>query len=192
MMDTLDHFTTALADLYAKMDRHYAEASAAYGFVCRGCEENCCRTRFYHHTGIERHYLRLGYVGLPTGRRSTIRERALAVCRRSAGAGPDNSLLSPMCPLNFEGGCALYAHRPMICRLHGVPHQLQPPGRKAVHGPGCEAFYRRTGASREAIALDRTPLYAALAELERGFRAAAGTGRPMKMTLAQMILTFGD
>jgi hypothetical protein len=191
-VDALGRFLTALADLYAEMDRHYAAAADAYGFVCRGCVENCCRTRFFHHTRLEYHYLRRGYADLPAGRRRMIQDRALVECRRTAGAGPEDPPVSPMCPLNLEGACALYAHRPMICRLHGVPHRLQSPGRTVVHGPGCEAFYRRTGAPREAVALDRTPLYAALAKLERGFQAAAGTGRPMKMSLAEMILTFEE
>ncbi|MCJ7830836.1 MAG: hypothetical protein MUP74_05555 [Desulfobacterales bacterium] len=191
-VDVLDRFLTALATLYAEMDRHYAAAAEAYGFVCRGCEDSCCRTRFFHHTLLEYHYLRRGYARLPADRRCTIRDRALADCRRTTGAGPADSPVSPMCPLNFEGGCALYAHRPMICRLHGVPHRLQPPGQRVVHGPGCEAFYRRTGAPREAVALDRTPLYVPLAKMERGFRAAVGTGRPMTMSLADMILTLED
>ena len=43
------------------MDADYASVSRAYGFTCRGCDENCCRTKFYHHTFLEYLYIKAGF-----------------------------------------------------------------------------------------------------------------------------------
>ena len=52
---------TAVADLFAGMDAAYDAVAQHHGFHCDGCEENCCRTRFYHHTLTEAAYLFEGY-----------------------------------------------------------------------------------------------------------------------------------
>ncbi len=51
------------------------------------------------------------------------------------------------CPLNEEGGCVLYAHRPITCRLYGVPQKIlnrvvscprsELPQRRALYHRGC-------------------------------------------------------
>jgi hypothetical protein len=95
-----------------------------------------------------------------------------------------------MCPLNQAGRCTLYAHRPMICRLHGIPHELHPPGRPPQQGPGCEEFLRCCGRTA-GRALDRTPLYAELARLESEFRRKMALSYRVKMTVAEMLLEDG-
>jgi Fe-S-cluster containining protein len=184
-------FLERLRRLYADMDAAYAQAAAGYGFVCEGCEESCCRTRFYHHTLLEYLCLHDGYRALTVGRREQIRERAAAVAAQQArdpAAGADTT---PLCPLNDAGRCGLYAHRPMICRLHGVPHELRPPGRAPTRGPGCAEFHRRCGRG-VYHAFDRTPVYTAMARLESEFQQALGQRRRLRMTIAEMLLNDGE
>ena len=95
----------------------------------------------------------------------------------------------PMCPLNFDGRCILYAYRPMICRLHGIPHEFTRPDQRTLYGPGCEAFTKKY-AQKGHIKFDRTPFYLAMAELEKDFKLKAGLTRKLKMTIAQMIISL--
>lgn len=95
-----------------------------------------------------------------------------------------------MCPLNAEDRCQVYAHRPMICRLHGIPHELRFPGRPPQQNPGCEEFHRRCGRSGDHP-FDRTPLYTELARLESECRQALMLRRKIRMTIAEMLLDDG-
>ena len=85
------------------------------------------------------------------------------------------------------GCCVLYTHRPMICRLHGIPHELSRPGAAAQRSPGCGEFDRRCGGMAYRR-FDRTPFYAELARLEAEFRQALGVRRRFKHTIAEMLL----
>jgi Fe-S-cluster containining protein len=172
------------------IDAAYERAAAAYGFVCSGCENSCCRTRFHHHTLLEFLYLREGFSELPADRQERIRANAAAVVAQHAQAAVSGAEVRPMCPLNAEGRCVLYAHRPMICRLHGIPHELRPPGRPAQQSPGCEEFHRRCGRPARHL-LDRTPLYTERARLEAECRESLGLRRKIRMTIAEVLLDDG-
>ena len=76
----------------------------------------------------------------------------------------------------------------MICRLHGIPHELSRPGQPAQAGPGCGEFLRRCG-HQPHRPLDRTPLYTGLARLESELRQALGVRRRFKHTIAEMLLS---
>jgi Fe-S-cluster containining protein len=179
-----------LRRVLADMDAAYERAAAAYGFVCSGCENSCCRTRFHHHTLLEFLYLRDGFSELPADRQGRIRANAAAVVAQHEQAAVAGAEARPMCPLNTEGRCVLYAHRPMICRLHGIPHELRPPGSPARQSPGCEEFHRRCGRPARHL-LDRTPLYTELARLEAECRESLGHRRKLRMTIAEMLLNDG-
>jgi Fe-S-cluster containining protein len=181
-------FIERLGRVYADMDAAYALSAAAFGFTCTGCEDSCCRTRFHHHTLVEYHGLRDGLERLPAPRRAQILARAEAAQAEFAAAEAAGAPVRAMCPLNEEGRCGLYAARPMICRLHGIPHALSLPGQPAQPGPGCRDFVRRCGHLPHRP-LDRTPLYAALARLESEFQQALGLRRRFKHTIAEMLLS---
>ena len=168
------HFLNRLHVLYADMDCAYEQVAAVYGFACHGCADNCCRSHFHHHTLLER-------LDLEDGLRQMTNLDHRAVIRRAAAGGVDAE-----CPLWQDERCRLYAHRPMICRLHGLPHRLDRPDRVAQVGPGCEEFHRRCGPARER--LDRTPLYRALAALEGELRRKTGFRERIHMTVAEMII----
>ena len=76
----------------------------------------------------------------------------------------------------------------MICRLHGIPHQLQKPGQGIMYSPGCEAFTKQCEA-KEYIKFDRTPFYVEMAKHERELREAVGFAQKFKMTVAEMLIS---
>jgi Fe-S-cluster containining protein len=175
-----------LALLFESMDRAYRLCADRYGFVCNGCDNNCCRSRFFHHTLLEYSYIRQGLDQLPADLRRRVDQRArdaLSLTDRAADGGRPRRT---MCPLNEGGRCVLYAHRPMICRLHGIPHILRRPDGRHQTGPGCDDFVRRCGNSPNDR-LDRTPLYARMALLEQRARRQMGFNEKIKMSIAQII-----
>ena len=129
------------AQLFAEMDRAYDDVAQRLGFICRGCEDNCCRSLFFHHTLVEFFWLHSGLASLSQEQQDRVRSRAAEVAAYEAGPPPAGDDRRPMCPLNIQGRCSVHAYRPMICRLHGIPHELHGPGGRIQTGPGCEAFY---------------------------------------------------
>jgi hypothetical protein len=95
------------------------------------------------------------------------------------------------CPLNFDGRCRLYTVRPMICRLHGLPHILRHPARGLIQGPGCHVFEQDCQRLRPHF-LERTGHYRNLAALEQTARQSTGFSAPIGLTVAEMILTFPE
>lgn len=183
-------FLKQLAELYRDMDRQYDVAATAYGFECRGCRDNCCRTRFYHHTHIEFFQLLAAFCRLP------LEDRQAAVVRarqydRGTEPEPAGGHAAIMCPLNVDEKCRLYDSRPMICRLHGLPHELRRPGADPVVSPGCGAFHERAGHG-DYLPFDRTPLYVGMAQLERACKQSLQLTGKCRLTVAQMILAAAN
>ena len=184
----LTPFMEQLEIIYKKMDEKYDERAAHYGFFCGGCKDNCCFTRFYHHTFVEYLYMIEGFATLGHANRAEIREKALLVCRQTAELEKSGLPVRLLCPLNYQGLCALYSYRPMICRLHGIPHELIIPGRKKALSPGCGEFLSRCG-EKEYVTFDRTPFYAGMAGLEKEFKSAFGISERIKLTVAGMLVS---
>lgn len=181
-------FFEQLQILYGKMDTAYQNVADHYGFTCRGCEDNCCLTHFFHHTYSEYLYLIAGYKMLDSMLRTKIAERASDVAyRQSQASAPPKC----MCPLNFQDKCILYDYRPMICRLHGIPHELWHPGQKQrlSQGEGCDVF-RQCRAGKSYAPLDRTPFYVDMAKLEKEFKQTFGFANKIKKTVAEMITSI--
>jgi len=185
--ETLSLFFDRLRQIFADMDQKYGQAAAHYEFHCNGCEDNCCLTRFHHHTYLEYLFIRQGFDKLAPPRRQAIRARAEAIGRQTTRLKKRGAVPRLMCPLNEAGLCRLYAYRPMICRLHGLPHELQKPGQPVIYGPGCETFDERCS-GRTYYKFDRTPFYFEMAELEREFKQAVGLAGRIKVTIAEMIV----
>jgi len=175
-----------LKQIYAAMDRAYNRVAGRYGFACDGCRDSCCRSRFYHHTIIEYDYLIQGLKTLNLEKRKEVTTRALHVVDETTGADQSGTAVRIMCPLNFDELCILYSYRPMICRLHGIPHELQKPGQMPVYGPGCDTFDRHCG-HKDDLKFDRTPFYHQVAILEHEVKQAMGFDGKIRMTVAEMI-----
>jgi hypothetical protein len=175
--------------LYSQIDEAYQAAAARCGFICIGCDENCCLTRFHHHTLLEFFHLREGFRQLPMPEQRSAKRRAAAVIEAYETASQNEAPPRTMCPLNVEQRCRLYGYRPMICRMHGIPHVLHATGRPPIYGHGCAAFTESCPNPTAAV-FDRTPFYRSMAALEKEMRSAAGFAGKMKMTVAEMILCF--
>ncbi len=178
-----------LETLFNDMDRAYAAAARQYGFQCHGCADNCCLTRFYHHTLLEYLFLLEGLRNVEPAMRKVLCARALAADSQQSAAAP-----RVMCPLNRQSRCTLYAHRPMICRLHGIPYELHRPGAGATTYPGCDAFFdqcRQRGRTDYAP-FDRTPFYRRMADLENTVRSRAAYTGKIKLTIAQMMVAITE
>lgn len=187
-MFTTKPFLEKLTALFARMDEAYDKAATASGFECRGCADNCCHTRFYHHTLVEFLYLKEGLDRLPQADRLLADQRAAEADRLMKDLERSGQPVRVLCPLNDQERCILYPFRPMICRLHGIPHQLRRPDGQRQLGPGCGDFDRQC-VGREQVVLDRTPLYIALANLEKELRGQAKFEGRIRMTIAEMIVT---
>lgn len=178
-----EHFIP-LSSLFAAMDRTWSEVADQYGFQCTGCKDNCCLSLFYHHTHVEKAYLLYGFGQLPPEEKEDVLDRARAYCDITFSDGGAVSRKTP-CPLLQKGKCRLYTFRPMICRMHGLPHELHRPGHPPVQGPGCAAGAFET---RSYIPFDRTPFYREMAAVEMAFRARQGNTGKIRQTVAQILL----
>lgn len=187
MLEDQGPWLQRIQDLFGRMDAAYEKVASAYGFQCRGCEDNCCYSRFYHHTLLEYLYLRQGFLALDSARQKALLERAETVVREVARDQREGRSQKRLCPLNEEGLCVLYAWRPMVCRLHGLAHELCKPGQAPVRHRGCDLFDQQTR-THAYLSFDRTPFYMDMAHLERALRLAAGVADRMKHTIAEMLL----
>lgn len=182
---TADHSFTQLIHAYKTMDEAWDRAAGRYDFKCSGCTDNCCQSLFFHHTFIETHYLIAGFEQLDPHIQKDVKEKAAAYIEQTFTADEPVTSRKIMCPLNREGLCILYRHRPMICRLHGLPHELCRPGRAPVKGPGCDAGQFD---SKSYIPFDRTPFYQMMAKAEMQFRTRHSLTGKIKQTVSHMLL----
>lgn len=171
------------------MDLKYKEAADYYGFHCTGCEDNCCLTRFYHHTLLEYLYIYEGFKALSEHKQNEVKQKAAQVCRQTELADAKGLPVRLMCPLNCDGLCLLYAFRPMICRLFGVPHEMQQSGAETVYRPGCGTFSEQCLA-KDYFKFDRTPFFIEMAKLEMELKQTVGIAQKIKLTVADMVVTF--
>jgi Fe-S-cluster containining protein len=177
----------ALKTLYASMDKTWDKIATGYHFHCNGCEDNCCKSLFFHHTHIEKAYLIHGFNGLDQDTKEKILIRAKNYCSKTFPKGSEINALKIICPLNEDGLCLLYPFRPMICRLHGLPHELKKPGVEPVKGPGCDAGLFD---DKPYIKFDRTPFYQQMAQIEMKFRRDSNKAYKTKQTIAQMLISL--
>ena len=185
----IDNFVNDLKKLYKLMDDTYDEVANQYGFNCTGCKDNCCMTRFYHHTHIEREYLIKGFKSLEKEKQDEIIDKSLNVCKEIEKSELKGEQIRVMCPLNYDDLCILYDFRPMICRLHGIAHEIRRGPLPVNYSPGCEIFTELCEKKNiDYIPFDRTPLYMKMALLEKSFKEAINEKDKIKMTVAEMIL----
>jgi len=180
-------FFIRLQKIYSNMDEQYRQTAEHYRFNCRGCDDNCCMTLFFHHTYLEFFYLMEGVDALLPDIRKSLFERAIDANRKTTEMEQKGEPFRLMCPLNEGGKCLLYDRRPMICRMHGIPHELKSPGGQVKVGPGCDAFSIQCG-SKKVIRYDRTPFYVAMSKLEKALKQKFNISRKFKKTITQMLV----
>ena len=184
----IDRAAGKMLALYGSMEKAYNRSAISYDFSCKGCQENCCEERFYHHTLSEFSCLLEGLQMLEEGKRAEIFVKAREVAELYRMHDLEGQTRRIMCPLNSDNLCNLYEYRSMICRLHGVPYRMHRPNGMETQGAGCHL--RDWDMSPEKSAdcmLDRTDFYRELAGIEIELRQKLGFSHRINMTIAEMI-----
>jgi hypothetical protein len=188
-----DELTRALAAIYEAMEEGYDQVAREIGLTCQGCPDNCCDSYFLHHTYSEWAYLWQGLRALEPEQRSRIEQKAVEYqkkCRQALTAGKRPQI---MCPLNIDGLCALYSHRMLVCRMHGIPATMTRPDGQSMRFPGCfrcqEIVETKYSQSDQAPCMDRTDLFRQMVGVESRLLGEKHHLAPrVKMTIADMIV----
>ena len=175
-----------LKTLYTEMDMAWNNIAKGYDFLCNGCEENCCYSLFYHHTYIEKAYLIHGFKMLDKEKKKNVLDVADNFIKNTFMPNFKINTKKTICPINENGRCLLYQYRPMICRLHGLPHELARPGSKPIINPGCNAGLFD---DKPYIQFSRTLFYQQMAQIEIQFRQDFNKTSKIKQTIAQMLIS---
>ena len=186
--------TKEISEIYQAMQEEYEKVADLIPLTCRGCPDNCCDSYFQHHTYSEWAYLWAGLRQLDDESLDRVTERAKEYVRKSAEVLAAGDRPQLMCPLiNEDGLCALYQHRMLVCRMHGVPATLTRPDGQSMRFPGCfrcqEIVNERFEQETDAQAMDRTLLFRRLAALESRLMGERRHLYPrVKKTIADMIV----
>lgn len=89
----------------------YFERDAAAIKCKKGCIF-CCENADYPLSLLEMKYLMQGFLKLDKSRHDRVRENIRNLMRRRTSIYP--------CPFLLDGECAVYAYRPLTCRIHGL------------------------------------------------------------------------
>jgi len=182
----MERYLQRLSEIYKAIAAVYNEARRYYNFTCEGCNDNCCVTKFYHHTFIEEFFLSEGLKGLAEDKKRDIVSRAEDVVGIHTSSAED---IRSLCPLNEAGLCILYEHRPMICRIHGVPYELFR-NFKMEYGDGCYRFITEKNNITKDFRINRTNFYLEIAMLEKEVREKLNFTGKYKKTTAEMVLSI--
>ena len=98
----MKQYLDRLSEIYRAIDSAYSGALGRYNFSCRGCSDNCCVTKFHHHTLVEELYLAEGLKKLGEAELRAIILRARNVAEAHNSSPEDVRI---MCPLNENGLC---------------------------------------------------------------------------------------
>ena len=182
----MDEYLQRLSEIYRAIDAAYGAAQRHYNFSCDGCADNCCVTKFHHHTIIEELFLSEGLKKLSPEKTAAMISRAEEVVKIHETSPED---IRVMCPLNEGGSCIPYEYRPMICRIHGLPYELFR-NFKFETGYGCYRFITEKENTAKNFRINRTAFYLDIAQIEREVREKLNfTGR-YKKTTAEMVLSI--
>ncbi len=169
------------------MDEAYSEASKQAGFSCEGCNGiKCCTVDLIVHTFAEMLHLRRGFRVLDEARRFEVKTRASKILKAKADDPLGYEYREAVCALNFDGRCILYEHRPMICRLAGIPHLISRPNASQTSSGGCFRFENDKKPVFPDVVIDRTSFYREMAELELSVIRELGQ-RTRSLTIAEIL-----
>ncbi|MBI5569253.1 MAG: hypothetical protein HY914_04840 [Desulfomonile tiedjei] len=166
-MSTEEELIPRLVELYHRMDDAYSAVAEKVGLTCEGCDGvKCCTVDLTLHTFMEMHYLRRGFDSLNDAAQLAILDRCRTILKAKQQDPWGEAYRESVCALNLHGSCILYAHRPMICRLAGLPHFFVRPDGSQKHSGGCTTFQNKIDTLHPELEIDRTDFYRGMAELE--------------------------
>jgi hypothetical protein len=176
-----------LIDLYCRIDRVYSEFAHRVGLTCQGCDGvRCCTVDLTLHTSVEMHCLRLGYNALEPSVRAEVHKRCAAIIEAKDDDPWGEAYRNAVCGLNVDGKCVLYGHRPMICRLAGIPHLIVRPDGSRIESGGCSFYETHISPLHPSERIDRTEFYRAMAQLEMATVQETGV-RTVPCTVAETL-----
>lgn len=91
---------------------NYFELHKAYIHCKPGCSA-CCEKGDYPLTSIELEYLMKGYIALDNTTKQVVQQNISSM--KKGG----------VCPFLVDKKCSVYAHRPIICRVHGLAYRYK-------------------------------------------------------------------
>ena len=166
-MPTEEELIPRLVELYHRMDDAYSAVAEKVGLTCEGCDGvTCCTVDLTLHTFMEMHYLRRGFNSLAHAEQAAILERSRTIVKAKQEDSWGAAYRESVCALNRQGACMLYAHRPMICRLAGLPHFFVRPGARQILSGGCTTFQNKIDTLHPDLKIDRTDFYRDMATIE--------------------------
>jgi uncharacterized protein len=168
-----------LAALFAKIEAFFGAAQAREGaaITCHAGCSDCCRR--FTVTGIEAEVIREGLAALDATRRDELATRA-----RDAA--------TDVCPaLDLDGRCAIYAHRPVICRTHGLPIRFTEvrAGRSLPMLDACPKNFvgvDLAGVSAASV-MDQTTLSTIVGALDAADAGETGRARGERVAIADLL-----
>jgi hypothetical protein len=176
-----------LHELYEQMDAAYSSIANEVGFSCDDCDGvTCCTVDVTLHTFAEMFDLRRGFNALETSRQLEILGRCGEMVRAKEDDPLGDAYRNAVCVLNFDGRCGLYHHRPMICRLAGIPYFMSRPDGKVVDSGGCVRFIDDILPEHPDLRLERTDFYRKMARIEIEVVRALGK-RTASRTVAETL-----
>ncbi|MDQ7785696.1 MAG: hypothetical protein RDU20_22640 [Desulfomonilaceae bacterium] len=182
-----DGLIPRLKDLYRRMDDAYRAIARDVGFSCEGCDGvRCCTVDVTLHTFVEMFYLRRGFNSLNPSRQLEILGRSGEIVKAKEEDSLGPCYRNAVCSLNFDGLCSLYDHRPMICRLAGIPHFMIRPDGKTVESVGCSRYMTEVLPKHPELKLDRSEFYRSMARIEIEVVRARGK-RTRSRTVAETV-----
>lgn len=182
-----DELIPRLHRLYSVIDSAYCETAERVGFSCSGCDGvACCTVDLILHTYAEMLYLRRGFQSLDSARKEQVLARCRSMVRAKENDPFSDAYRNAVCALNFDGMCGLYDHRPMICRLAGIPHAISRPDGTVAESGGCIRYEREIRPAHAHLKIDRTEFYRQMAEIEIDAVRAFGA-RTVPRTIAETL-----
>jgi hypothetical protein len=165
--------------LFAKIAAFFTAVTAREGaaITCHAGCSDCCRR--FTVTELEAEVIREGLAALAAPRRAELASRA-----READ--------TTVCPaLDADGRCAIYAHRPVICRTHGLPIRFTEPraGRSLPMIDACPKNFvgQDLAAVSPASVMDQTTLSTILGALDAADAAATGRSRGERVAIEALL-----
>ncbi len=152
--------------LQRRLDREIERLSArlSHRLTCRpGCD-SCCTLESV--LPVEAQSISRAVAALP------------APVRRRLGGRPDH------CPLLVDGLCAVYAHRPFICRTHGLPVGYADPDAGIIEVSACPRNFPPDARFTADTVLQMDPF---TAELQRLSRQLTADGPPRRVHLRDLL-----
>lgn len=181
-----------LAEVYDAIQSEYDLVAGQVGLSCADCPDNCCDSYFLHYTYAEWAYLWEGIRELGLEQQERISEQAKQYIDASQPLLARGERPQLMCPLNDGGLCALYTHRLLICRLHGIPATMTRPDGQMLRFPGCfrcQEIFEMQHPETDAPAMDRSSILGKVALIESELLGGKRHLFPkVKRTIAEMIV----